>query len=54
MTIGGWVVMTASLVFVTLFFLGSLYMVTFYKPKGNDLHSTFDETPDMKNNNHDT
>ncbi|MBW7856830.1 MAG: hypothetical protein H3C43_00660 [Leptonema sp. (in: Bacteria)] len=48
MNIGGWVIMILSLVFVTLFFLGSLYMVIRRGSKSGQLHSTFDETPDMK------
>lgn len=52
MNFGGWVIMISSLVFVTVFFVGSLYIVIRRGSKSNQLHSTFDETPDMKKNDH--
>jgi hypothetical protein len=48
MTIGGWIIMTASLVFVTVFFGGMLFLVLRRRPDVEHLHSTFDETPDME------
>ncbi len=48
MTAGGWIIMTASLLFVSLFFGGMLYLVLRRQPDARHLHSTFDETPDME------
>lgn len=47
MTIGGWIIMTASLVFVTVFFGSMLFLVLRRRPDVEHLHSTLDETPDM-------
>ncbi len=48
MTIGGWIIMLFSITIVSIFFGWSLYMVFTHKKTAEHLHSTLDETPDIK------
>ncbi|MCS7205970.1 MAG: hypothetical protein NZ853_09740 [Leptospiraceae bacterium] len=48
MTIGGWIIMIFSVSFVTILFFWSLYLVLTHKKAIEHLHSTLDETPDIK------
>lgn len=48
MTIGGWIVMSLSVGFVTVLFGSTLYMILKKKPDPTEhMHSTLEETPDM-------
>lgn len=48
MTLGGWIIMIFSISFVTIFFAWSLFLVLTHKRTIQHLHSTLDETPDIK------
>ncbi|MFN3604601.1 MAG: hypothetical protein ACK4UJ_07805 [Leptonema sp. (in: bacteria)] len=50
MTLGGWIIMIFSISFVTILFGWSLFLVLTHKKKIEHLHSTLDETPDIKEN----
>ncbi|GIX40387.1 MAG: hypothetical protein KatS3mg129_0120 [Leptospiraceae bacterium] len=47
MTLGGWIIMFLSILFVTILFSWSLYLVLTHKKDIEHLHSTLDETPDI-------
>ena len=48
MTVGGWIVMTLSVGFVTALFGTTLFMILRKKPDPTEhMHSTMEETPDM-------
>ncbi|MCB1167328.1 MAG: hypothetical protein KDK37_17795 [Leptospiraceae bacterium] len=48
MTIGGWIVMTLSVGFVTVLFGSTLYLILRQRPESTEhMHSTMEETPDM-------
>ena len=51
MTAGGWFIMTVSVTGVTIFFARSLYLVLTKKSAPEHIHSTFEETPDMEDDN---
>jgi hypothetical protein len=48
MTLGGWIIMTLSISFVSILFIWSLFLVLTHKKEIEHLHSTLDETPDIK------
>lgn len=48
MTAGGWFIMIVSISFVSILFFWSLYLVLTHKKSIEHLHSTLEETPDIK------
>ena len=48
MTAGGWIIMIISVLGVTVFFGRTLYLVLTKKSAPEHIHSTFEETPDME------
>lgn len=48
MTIGGWIIMIASVSSVTIFFGWTLYLVLTKEKDPGKIHSTLDETPDIE------
>ncbi|MDH4263581.1 MAG: hypothetical protein OEV78_11105 [Spirochaetia bacterium] len=51
MSISGWIVMILSVGGVTLFFGFTLFLVFKHESRKKQLHSTLEETPDVKDKN---